>query len=645
MFLRRYQRMRAGKAHRYFALVENLRTENGPRQRIVCYLGELNADAERKWQRTVVFHNRQGDERQLRLFADDAVDLPDDPDVVRVRLKEVGWSNGRSFGDVYLGHWLWRKLGLDEITQRHLAVGRHTVRPADVVAIEVINRLCAPCSEFALAEHWYASTGLEDILGVADGEVTKDRLYRTLDQLLAAKEPIENDLQKSLGTMFDLDYDLLLYDLTSSYFEGQCEENELAKRGYSRDHRGDCKQVVVAMMVTRDGFPMAHHTYRGNLRDVEALKSVVDDFERRFGKSQRIWVLDRGFASAENLAYLAAAGRRYLVGAKRADLKRFDDELRAGDGWQTIRDTVEIKQVQRDDRAYLLARSLPRRRKERAIRKRQLLGLVAALRQFRKTQQQRLAAARARATDKAAAAQKTGAAADAAPPRGKPAKSRTAPKTAGGGRGDADSVSLLWQRFGRLRERFPKAARFCQFNCDADGVPAWSWKRAALVAALARDGAYLLESNRTDMAAADFWQCYMQLTAAEAAFRTLKSELLIRPIWHQYAERTQAHVMVCYLAYALWRTLAELADQAGLMTEIHKPAAQPDAVAPKPRPMSPATILRELSRIQIGDILLKTTAGQELSLRRVARPTAEQARILAALKLDLPERLNPDRML
>ena len=276
MFLRRYRRMRCGKPHSYFALVENLRTENGPRQRIVSYLGELNADAERKWQRTVVFHNRQGDERQLRLFADDVVaELPDDPDVVRIRLSEVGWTNGRSFGDVYLGLWLWRKLGLDDIVNRHIPAGRHTVRPADVVAIEVVNRLCAPCSEFALAEHWYASTGLEDLLGVADGEVTKDRLYRTLDLLLAAKEPIENDLQKSLGSMFELDYDLLLYDLTSSYFEGLCEENDLAKRGYSRDHRGDCKQVVVALVVTRDGFPMAHHTYRGNLQDVATLKEVV----------------------------------------------------------------------------------------------------------------------------------------------------------------------------------------------------------------------------------------------------------------------------------------------------------------------------------------------------------------------------------
>src|SRR5438105_3699812 len=218
MFLRRYTRTLAGTKRTYFALVESLRTPQGPRQRVVAHLGELNSDQERRWQRTIVFHNRQGEARQLRLFpeSDDAA-LDDDPDVVRVRLSKVGWTNARNFGDIYLAHWLWRHLHLDDILDRHLPMGQHTVRPADIVAIEVINRLCAPCSEFALAEHWYASTGLEDLLGVADASVTKDRLYRTLDGLRAAQSKIEDDLQQHLQTLFDLDYDLLLYDLTSTY--------------------------------------------------------------------------------------------------------------------------------------------------------------------------------------------------------------------------------------------------------------------------------------------------------------------------------------------------------------------------------------------------------------------------------------------
>ncbi len=256
MFLRRYTRTKEGKQHSYYALVESVRTDAGPRQQIVAYLGELNHDQERRWQRTVVFYNRQGQSQQLRLFPDDDhAPLDDDPDVVRIRLGKVGWTNGRRFGDVWLARWLWQLLGLDAIVERHRPAGKHTGRPAAMVAIEVVNRLCAPCSEFAIAEHWYATTGLEDLLGVPDSAVTKDRLYRTLDQLRGAKEAIENDLKTRYGVLFGVDYALLLYDLTSTYFEGLAEENDLARRGHSRDHRSDCQQVVIALVVTREGFP------------------------------------------------------------------------------------------------------------------------------------------------------------------------------------------------------------------------------------------------------------------------------------------------------------------------------------------------------------------------------------------------------
>jgi len=278
MFLRRYQRTKQGKTHTYFALVESIRTDAGPRQHVIAHLGELNHDQERRWQRTVVFHNRQGDAQQLRLFAEDEhIPLPDDPDIVRVRLDGVMWTNARRFGDVWLARWLWQFLGLDDIIQRHMPQGKETVRPADMVAIEVINRLCQPQSEFALAEHWYKSTALEDLLGVPDAAVTKDRLYHTLDQLLKAQENIENDLKDQLGTLFQLDYNILLYDLTSTYFEGLAEGNELAQRGYSRDHRKDCKQVVIALVVSREGFPLAHHTWAGNTKDLQTVKTIVTD--------------------------------------------------------------------------------------------------------------------------------------------------------------------------------------------------------------------------------------------------------------------------------------------------------------------------------------------------------------------------------
>jgi len=603
MFLRRYTRTKDGKQHTYYALVESVRTDAGPRQQVVAYLGELNHHQERRWQRTVVFHNRQGEGRQLRLFPDDdSVPLPDDPDVVRIRLDSVSWTNGRRFGDVWLARWLWHHLGLHEIVARHLPRGRQTVAPADVVAIEVINRLCAPCSEFALAEHWYAASALPDLLGVPDDAVTKDRLYRTLDALRRAKEAIEDDLKGRLGTLFDLDYELLLYDLTSTYFEGLAEGNDLARRGYSRDHRGDCKQVVLALVVSRDGFPLAHVTLAGNARDLETVQRIVRAVERRFGRSRRVWVMDRGMVSKETLRFLGRDGRRYLVAARRGELARFEKEL-GRDGWRRLPDNpdVQVKRLRRGRVHYLLARSKPRRHKERAIRRRQRRGLARALRKLHAL----IAAGRLKKRDK------------------------------------------VLERVGRLKARYPKACPFITIAVAARGRPqvSWSWKLDRFKAAQAADGAYLLRSNHGGWSAREFWETYIQLTAVEHAFRVLKSHLLLRPIWHQYSGRVEAHVQVCVLAYALWQALDHLAKQARLQTVPRKPDPRYGRARPQPRPMTPEVILRELGRIQIGDIHLQTTDGQTLVLRRVARPNAEQARILAALGLELPDRLSPDRLL
>jgi transposase len=604
VFLRRYTRRKEGKQHTYYALVESVRTEAGPRQQIVAYLGELNHDQERRWQRTVIFHNRQGDAQQLRLFPDDDhVPLDDDPDVVRIRLGKVGWTNARRFGDVWLARWLWHFLGLDAIVDRHVPQGKHTIRPADIVAIEVINRLCQPCSEFALAERWYAGTALEDLLGVPDNAVTKDRLYRTLDGLRQAKEAIEDDLQKQYGILFQIEYDLLLYDLTSSYFEGLAEENELARRGYSRDHRSDCQQVVIALVVSREGFPLAHYTLPGNTQDLQTVENVVRAVEQRYGQAQGVWVMDRGMISKDTLRFLSRPGRRYVLATRRSELQRFQKQLQKRRGWQCLAEhpQVEVKPLRRKRVSYLLARSKPRRKKERAIRRRQRRGLQRALNQLHRT----IAAGRLKKRD------------------------------------------TILERLGRLRERFPKAVPFVTFTVTSGQRPQlqWTWNVAKFRAALARDGAYLLRSNQSNWSPAEFWETYMQLTVVERAFRVLKSELLLRPIWHHYSGRTEAHVFICVLAYALWKTLDHLAKRAGLMTEIRKPDPKRRKASPKARPMTPEVILRELARIQIGDILLETTDGHQLALRRVARPNAEPARILAALKLQLPERLSPDRLL
>jgi transposase len=602
MFLRRYTRTKAGKKHTYFALVESVRTEAGPRQHVVAYLGELNADQERKWHRTVVFHNRQGEAEQLRLFPDDdTIPLPDDPDVVRVCVRDIGWTNARRFGDVYLANWLWNLLDLDAIVNRHLPPGKETVRPADVVAIEVINRLCAPCSEFALAEHWYVSTGLEDLIGVPDHAVTKDRLYRTLDRLLKAQIPIENDLKASLQGLFELDYDLLLYDLTSSYFEGLAEDNDLAKRGYSRDHRSDCKQIVLALVVTREGFPLAHETLVGNTKDVQTVRQIVGTIESRFGKSQRVWVMDRGMISVDTLEFLEEPGRRYLLATRRDEMKKFQEEL-ASAGWQQMpaNPGVAVKLLHRDGVHYLLARSNDRKKKERAIRRKQRQSLARDLRKL----QARVAKGRLKNRDK------------------------------------------VLEAVGRIKGRYPKAVPFVEIAVASDPlIVTVHWHVAKFKEALHRDGAYLLRSNQAGWTAEMFWETYTQLTTVERAFRVLKSELLLRPIWHQYSGRTKAHVFVCVLAYGLWKTLDHLAKRANLQTQIHKPSLVPANAAPKPRPMTPESILRELGKIPIGDIELKATDGRHLVFRRVARPNTEQKRILLALGIDLPERLSPDRVL
>jgi transposase len=602
MFLRRYRRSKDGKVHTYFALVESVRTDAGPRQHVVAYLGELNHDQERRWQRTVVFYNRHGDAQQLRLFPeDDEVTLPDDPDVVRVRLRNVGWTNARRFGDVWLARWLWQYLGLDDIVDRHLPQGKEDVRPADVVAIEVINRLCGPCSEFALAEHWYATTALEDLLGVPDQAVTKDRLYRTLTALRSVQNPIENGLKENFGTLFQLDYDILLYDLTSSYFEGLAEHNDLAQRGYSRDHRSDCKQIVLALVVTREGFPLAHQTLAGNTRDLQTVRQIITNIEARFGQSQRVWVMDRGMISEDTLAFLNEPGRRYLLSTRRHALAAFQPELRSP-GWQQLPDNpeVEVKLLQRDGLHYLLARSQPRREKERAMRRRQRHGLAKALQKLHT----RVARGRLKNRDK------------------------------------------ILEAIGRLKGRYPKACPFVKITVSDSPVSLnYAWNVGKFRAALARDGAYLLLSNQAGWSAKEFWETYIQLTVVERAFRVLKSELLLRPIWHQYSGRTEAHVFVCVLAYALWKTLDHLAKRAALQTLIRKADPEQSDAGPQPRPMTPESILRTLAQVQIGDILLETTTGQTLALRRVARPNSEQKRILDALGLVMPERLSPDRLL
>jgi len=602
MFLRRYQRTKDGKTHTYFALVESVRTEKGPRQRVVAQLGELSEDEQHRWQQTAIFHTRERDAGQLNLFDDPSA--PAEADVVRVRLGKVGWTNARAFGDVWLGLQLWQMLGLDRIIERHLPCGRETVPPASMVAIEVISRLCigqgGETSEFGLAEVGYRRTALEDLLGVPDEQVTKDRLYRTLDLLLSAKDAIEQDVKERLGTLFDLKFDLVLCDLTSSFFEGLAEDDDLAELGYSRDQRPGNKQVVLAMVVSVEGFPLWHEVFVGNKSDNTALPEIVEAVSAKFGAMRRIWIVDRGLATKKSVQYLRDHQQSFLVGTPKGMLQEFDAELCTAD-WTLARPQVQVKVVQRDGEAYVLARSRLRRKKERAIRRKQLHGLRDDLRKL-------------------------------------------STRVSSGRLKDPDKVQ---QAIGRLCERWPKAKRFVCVSAtpwvkDQAGAVTWNWHKPELKAAMARDGAYLLLSDQTSWTAEQLWSTYIQLTRAEDTFRTLKSQELLRPIWHHLGNRVKAHVFVCVLAYVLWKALERMLRGTGLRTIIRKPDERRGKASPQDRPLSVAMALKRMHDIQIGDILLETVDGRKLVLRRVARPGPEQAELLAALKLNLPERLTSD---
>ena len=382
MFLRSHQRWKDGQPHTYWSLVETSRTPSGPRQRTLCYLGELNGSAQSRWLKTVEVFNAQGESRQLKLFPSDVALPEDDEQVAQVLVDRVRLERTRHFGECFLGLELWRRLELD----RFLAPLMD--RPGDeadvpwsrVAALLAINRLCAPGSELAIEQRWFPSTALDDLLGIAPAKINDTRLYRCLDRLLPHKTKLEQHLRQHYGELFEAEFDVLLYDLTSSYVEGAAERNPTMQRGYSRDHRPDCKQLVIALIVNGEGFPLSYETFDGNRIDVTSLEAVVRMVERKYGKARRVWVFDRGIVSEQNLAMLRRRGGQYLVGTPRSQLKQFELEL-LGEGWQQVRNDVEVKLAPAPggEEIYILCRSTARQEKEKAIRSRFSIRMEKAL--------------------------------------------------------------------------------------------------------------------------------------------------------------------------------------------------------------------------------------------------------------------------
>jgi hypothetical protein len=577
MYLRHTTRRKDGKVHTYWQLVRSVRVGRKVLQQTVAHLGEL--DAQGRARARALARSIMGEREQPDLFT--PPDIPDE--TIPVRLNRIRLERGRTFGDVWLGWTLWRALRLDEVLARLLPEGREAVPWATMAAVLVLARLCEPSSELHIAEAWYRRTALEDLLALPAPLVNDDRLYRALDRLVPQKPALEQHLVARLGELFALDYDLLLYDVTSVYFEGQAADNPLAQRGHSRDHRPDCKQVCLALVVTREGMPLGYEVFAGNRTDVTTLEEIVEAMEGRYGVAQRIWVMDRGMTSEDNLAWLRETGRRYLVGTPKSELRKWARAIAEARDWQAVREGIEAKQCLGPDgvETFVLIRSVERREKERAMHARFSRRIEDGLARLGR----RLGQAR-RPLD-----------------RGR-----------------------LERQVGRLLERNPRAAgRYViDFVPDATvpaGVrlewtvrPEWDdWARWS-------EGCYILRTNVTDWSADDLWRTYIQLTDAEAAFRIQKSELAIRPVWHQRADRVQAHILVCFLAYVLWKTLEQWQRRAGLG-------------------QSPRTILDELRRIQSTDVVLPATDGRELRLRCVVRPDAAQAALLDRLGLDLPQRL------
>ena len=596
MFLRPNHRGKDGKEHTYWSLVESVRTPDGPRQRTLCHLGELNGSDHTRWLRTVEVFNEQGEAQQLKLFPSQVEPPPDDPQVARVLVNRVRLERTRQFGACYLGLGLWGRLELDRFFAQAVDDDVADVPWSRVAALLAINRLCAPGSELAIEQRWYPATALDDLLGIEEGKINDTRLYRCLDRILPHKTKLERHLKDRYGALFEAEFDVLLYDLTSTYVEGAAENNPMMRRGYSRDHRPDCEQMVIALIVNNEGFPFSYETFDGNRADVSTMETILRMVERKYGKARRIWVFDRGIVSEENLASIRKRGGQYLVGTPRSQMKQFEAELLQED-WTQVRPEVEVKKVAiaQGEETYILCRTAGRKEKEKAIRNRFSGSMEKALNGLEKT----LALGRLKDRHK------------------------------------------MERRLGKIQARHRSVNDLYEISLrdTAEGVRlSWQMKEDRKSWRESREGAYLLRTNLKAETAEQLWSKYLQLTEAEASFRALKSELSIRPLFHQKEPRVKAHVMVAFLGYALWVTLKHLLKRRA-------------PIVPKPsvsgvnnnQPLSPMRALALLSTLQSADIVLPTTDGREIRLRRITEPTAEQKSLLQQLSMTLPDSLEFNR--
>jgi transposase len=574
MYLRRYNRKKSGKNHYYWALVESYRTERGSRQRIVGYIGDVPKQKARRI---------AGSAERFDSMQQDFLSTEELPEFSTVLPRKTRTERQREFGGVWLGDKLFEKMELDRYFTEGLARKEESVTWLDIIKILVISRFIHPSSELHIAEHLYEHSAMEDFFGIPSEQVYDNRLYRGLDKILPHKDSLQHHLKERLGRLFGIEYDLFLYDVTSTYVEGEHTGSELCQRGYSRDGRSDCKQVCIALVVTREGLPLGYELFAGNRHDSTTVEEVVEKMEALYGKAQRIWVMDRGMVSEKNLERLRSEGRRYIIGTPKATLKQVELHLLEKSDWQVVHAGVEVKMCtssDADNEVFILCKSKDRAFKERAMHDRFIARIGKGLEKLTATCEQR---------------------------RGK------------------NITQMIERRVGRLLQTNSRGAGMFDISVSFDDA-----QRKTVITVVKNDGAshwlrlteghYLLRTNITDWKPESLWQAYIHLTDAEEAFRIHKSDLHLRPLWHQKDDRIKAHIFVCFLAFVLWKTFGLMCKNAGLGDE-------------------PRRVFEEIKKISMVDVVLTTEEGNELKIRTVTRPDKPLQVLLHRLNLRLPEKL------
>jgi transposase len=571
MFLRKVPyRKQDGTVSHSWQLVESRRTERGPRQHIVAHLGTLEEEERLGIKSAADGHYSN----QQSLFEEDKTPTWVEIDINRVRLEHP-----REFGDVWLALEVMKKLGLPEFFRSVIPSPRAKIPWADLATILVIARFCGTRSELAIAEDFYSGSALSDLLGIADADIYDNRLYRALDELLPRKDALQKMIKERLGELFDIHFDILLYDVTSTYFEGEAKGNPDAKRGYSRDGRSDCKQVTIGLVVTTEGIPLGYEVFEGNRHDSKTVETIVEKMESLYGKSDRVWVMDRGMVSKKNHALLQASGRRYIVGTPKNQLRAFEQHLLDKE-WEQVHTGLEVKRCSSPDgtdEVFILCRSTARAEKEHAMHERFRIRIEEGLQKISQSCE----------------------------------------------KGRAKDIKKIERRIGRLLGSNTRASSMFEVSVtERDGRASvkWKMKKPATEWAALSEGCYLLRSNIKDWTGEQLWKAYIQLTDAEAAFRIQKDDLQLRPIWHQKKGRVEAHILVCFLTYVVWKCFAQMCKHAGLGTE-------------------PRKVIHEIKKLTMMDVVLPTKSGIDIRLQCISKPESALDILLHKLKLYPPERL------